>query len=386
MATTERNARQFTASVATRKEVPLMIGLMGPSGGGKTMSALELATGIQSVVDGNIMYIDSESNRALHYADRYKFEHVPFEAPFSPYDYIAALDYCKSKQGKIIIVDSMSNEHEGVGGVLEWHERELDRIAGQDYAKRERSTFLAWGKPKAARRALIQNILQSGGIHFIFCFRAKEKIKLVAGQQPMQLGWMPIAGEEYVYEMTLNCLLGPNAKGCPTFRATEVGEKMMIKLPSQFEKLFPLDGNGVSKVPLSKGIGAALATWAKGGDATIPTQQPSSTAAQAATSNARNGSQSQDETAKDYGKLYIAAAKQRWPEDTKTCVNIWMQDHPELTTNKAKYEWLVDPGNALEDPFGDDEEAAGAAQSGELFEDYEIDSPKELVKAGAAAS
>ena len=47
-------ARIFTARPAVRESVPLLIGLTGPSGGGKTFSALRLATGIQTVTGGDV--------------------------------------------------------------------------------------------------------------------------------------------------------------------------------------------------------------------------------------------------------------------------------------------------------------------------------------------
>jgi ABC-type sulfate/molybdate transport systems ATPase subunit len=52
--------RNFEARDAVREHVPLLIGLTGPSGGGKTFSALRLATGIQQVTGGDIYFVDTE--------------------------------------------------------------------------------------------------------------------------------------------------------------------------------------------------------------------------------------------------------------------------------------------------------------------------------------
>lgn len=252
--------RTFEDKPAVREHVPLMIGLMGPSGGGKTYSALRLATGIQRVSGGEIFVIDTEARRALHYAGAFKFRHVQFGAPFGPLDYLAAIEHCVRKGGKVVIVDSMSHEHEGPGGVLEMHEAEVQRLSGGDAKKAERIKMLAWSKPKAARRRMINSILQQP-CNFIFCFRAKEKIKVERGKEPEPRGFMPIAGEEFVYEMTLNALLLPNAGGVPTWQSNEIGEKQMIKLPEQFRSLL-LGAKG----PLSEQIGQELATWAAGAD------------------------------------------------------------------------------------------------------------------------
>lgn len=115
----------------------------------------------------------------------------------------------------------------------------------------------AWIKPAGNRRRLINGMLQLNA-NFIFCFRAKEKTKPVKGGGIQELGWMPIAGDEMLFEMTLNCLLPPQAKGVPQWTSDQVGEKMMMKLPRQFEKLFA-DGRA-----LDEAHGTALAEWAKG--------------------------------------------------------------------------------------------------------------------------
>jgi len=263
---TRKIERVFEDSIAVRRRVPLLVGLVGPSSGGKTASALELAHGIQLVTGGDIGAIDTESKRMLHYADipsfsdkskTFKFQHLPFGAPFSPLDYLAAIEHFYKKGVKTIIVDSMSHEHEGAGGVLEMHESELDRIAGNDWDKRNRAAMLAWAKPKAERRQLINAILQYD-VNFIFCFRAKEKIKMIPGKQPESRGWQPIAGEEFVFEMTLNCLLPPGVNGVPEWDPDEKAERQMIKLPVQFRNIL------TPGKALSIDIGRQLAQWAEG--------------------------------------------------------------------------------------------------------------------------
>ncbi len=245
--------RSFSDELAVRTKVPLMIGLVGPSGGGKTFSALRLATGIQRVHGGEIYVVDTEARRALHYADRFRFRHVIFEPPFGPLDYLAAIEHCAKRGAGVVIVDSMSHEHEGPGGVLEMHETEMQRMGGG-----EKYNFMAWARPKAERRRMINSILQLP-ISAIFCFRAKEKVKPVKGTKELaHLGFMPIAGEEFTFEMLVNCLLLPNAGGVPTWQSDEIGERATMKLPAQFAELF------ASAVPLSEEIGEALARWAEG--------------------------------------------------------------------------------------------------------------------------
>jgi hypothetical protein len=250
--------RQFTDSVGVRGNVPLLIGLVGPSGSGKTCSSLRLATGIQRVVGGDIWGIDTEANRMLHYADQYRVRHVPFASPFDPLSYLAAVEHCASKGAKIIIIDSASHMHEGPGGTLEQHEAECERLMKTWNASREKVQFAAWQRPKAELRRFLNSILQMR-INTLWCFRAKEKLKIVPGQNPKPLGFMPIAGDEMIYEMTLNCLLYPNSGGVPSWHPEEMGERAIIKLPQQFKSLFE------QPKPLDEDIGEALAKWAAGG-------------------------------------------------------------------------------------------------------------------------
>lgn len=253
--------RDFTASPAKRGAANLIIGLVGPSSSGKTYTALELATGIQSVVGGDIDLIDTEHGRALFYADPFKFNHVKFDAPYASLDYRDAILQSVKRGAKTIIVDSLSHEHDSEGGMLDYQDQELTRMAGQDYAKRERMQMLAWAKPKAARRKLLQAIATADA-NLILCFRAKNTSK--PGKDAngksvvIPMGFVPIAGEEFVFEASLSLLFHPNAGGVPTYNPDLVGERIALKIPKQFEWIKDHMG------PVDREIGARLAKWAAG--------------------------------------------------------------------------------------------------------------------------
>ena len=240
-----------------RESTPLLIGLIGPSGSGKTYSALRLATGIRKLRGGKLVGIDTEARRMLHYADEFPMTYLEFGAPFGSLRYLEALRAAAAKaEGGVVVVDSMSHEHEGEGGYLEYHESELQRMAGDDWKKRERMTFTAWIKPAGERRRLINGILQMN-CAFVFCFRAKEKLKLVKGQDPIQLGWQAIAGEEFAFEMTVRCLLQPGCNGVPDWSE----EAFKNGVPKRGAQHFPFVPNGAQ---LNEEIGERLAMWAKG--------------------------------------------------------------------------------------------------------------------------
>lgn len=264
--------RRFTHAPASRSSVPLLLGIAGPSGSGKTFSALRLGTGIVRAYGADpaesLFVIDTEAKRSSHYAPdpgsppgpgQFAFQRIDFLPPFAPLDYLAAIEHCIAHGARCIIIDSMSHEHEGEGGVLDMHEAELDRMAGDDWKKRDRCTARAWIKPKRDRRRLVQSIVQLG-CTCIFCFRAQEKLDWKRKDergQPRDMGWQPIAAAPLVYEMTARALLPPGSNGVPIWDPEREDERQLVKLPEQFREI--LRGK-----QLTEELGEAMARWAAG--------------------------------------------------------------------------------------------------------------------------
>lgn len=333
-------SRSFEPKPAVRASVPLLMGIMAPSGGGKTYSALRLAKGMQEVMGGDIFGIDTENGRMLHYADQFKFQHVPFEPPFGSLDYLEALRQCNKRGARITIVDSMSLEHIGEGGYLETAEAVVNRIAGDDYKKREAVKMLGWAKAGPLRQKMIEGIKQLDGC-FIFCFRAKEKTKPVKTNgktEIIDMGFMPIAGEEWVYEMAVNCMLEPRSDGVPTWRSDHIGERMMMKLPAQFRDIF------AEPRPLDESIGRALATWAKGGaSSSVSPARSSETPAPADTAapSRPSGGAAELSDAMQLADDSLAAAARKGSAALRTA---WQNlDHEEQTTLKARLDTVHKP-------------------------------------------
>jgi hypothetical protein len=86
------------------------------------------------------------------------------------------------------------------------------------YSLREKAQQSAWVQPKRDRRKMIQGAMRLN-MHIIWCFRAKKKIEMKAGQQPRELGYMPIAADELVFEMAATALLYPGSMGRPTWQS-----------------------------------------------------------------------------------------------------------------------------------------------------------------------
>lgn len=256
---------EWEATPAKREHVPLFIGIFGPSGGGKTYSSLRLAKGIQSVVGGKVYVVDTENRRALNYADDpdltrdgWSFEHVPFNAPFSSLRYLDAMKWCVSQGAKTIVIDSMSHEHGGEGGYLDEHDKDLDKFGGTDDRKRERNNMRAWIRPATERKKLIRGMLHLDA-NFVFTFRAKETVKPDGSGNVVEMGFVPEAGDAFLYEMTICALLMPVAGGVPTWRSKMPGEAQMIKPAKQFADLFAGEQR-----PLDEAHGRGLALWARG--------------------------------------------------------------------------------------------------------------------------
>jgi hypothetical protein len=242
----------YQAQPAIRSEEPLLLGMIGPPGGGKTLSSLKIAKGIQSVRGGDIILLDSEGGRAKKYGDQIPFKIVELPTTARSDVFLAAINAQLPANPAAIIVDSMSDEHEAY---LAWHDEQVPNMGGNEWA--------AWAKPAAARKKLISGILKIK-VPLIFTFRAKEKTKQ-DGRKIINIGWQPVAPLEIVHTLDLACLLPPRADGVPVWKSDKIGEDFVLKLPNY---LSPFIQKGE---PLSEAMGAAFARWAKG-ETAAPTQ------------------------------------------------------------------------------------------------------------------
>lgn len=156
----------FEIKKAVRKGAKICISLCGESGSGKTYSAIRLARGLVGK-NGKIGVIDTEQKRASLYADCFGgFDTIDLEAPFSPERYREAIKTFKEAGFDVIVIDSMSHEWEGEGGVL-WMADNCKTSSGK-----LRTDMGKWAVPKAEHRLLMQYILTSG-MHCILCYRVK---------------------------------------------------------------------------------------------------------------------------------------------------------------------------------------------------------------------
>lgn len=195
----------------------------GAAGSGKTASALRLATGITKQTGGDLFVIDTENRRSLRYSDTFRFHHFDFQPPFTAARYLEILLAADkiAKPGSVIVIDSMSHEHEGVGGMLQRADEFLNEKAGNDWKKREQLKMKSWQLPKEERRKFINQGLQRVSSHVIMCFRAKEKIKMLKGEggktEVVNVGWQVLGADEFAFESDVIFVLPPNSAGKPAW-------------------------------------------------------------------------------------------------------------------------------------------------------------------------
>ena len=178
---------------AERHQVKLRIGLSGPSGFGKTYSALLLAYGITG--DWNkIALIDTENKSASLYSHLGDFNVVSLEEPFAPERYLEAIKLCEGSEIELIIIDSISHEWQSNGGCLEIHEQ----LGGR---------YQDWAKVTPRHNAFVDGIIQSK-CHIITTTRRKVDYSLDKDgngkTKVMKLGTKSITREGFEYELTVN--------------------------------------------------------------------------------------------------------------------------------------------------------------------------------------
>lgn len=230
---------------ATKKQAKLRAAIYGPSGAGKTFTALRVASGM----GGKIAVIDTERGSAEKYADRFEFD-VCNPDSLTIDGYLAAFREAAREGYTVLIVDSLSHA---------WQEllAEIDKLAA---AKYRGNTWSAWSEGTPKQRKLVDAILAYPG-HVIATMRADtEWAQEQDGRgkvKPVKIGLKPQQGKGIEYEFDL--LIGINLDHLATVEKDRTGkfQDSMIEKPGE-------------------DFGRELAAWLSDGEAAPqrPAQRP----------------------------------------------------------------------------------------------------------------
>ncbi len=250
---------------------PLGVGIIGPPGSGKTRSVLRLLEGARRVRPGQpVVLIDTEG-RSRKYSPKpgekadpskgtYDFLRIDLDPPYRSDRCLEAIKQALKVNPAAIGFDTLSDEHDGEGGYLEWHDA-IEALAHGEPGNVGGNAWAAWSKPAAARKRLTTALLHID-VPLFFTFRAAEKTaqeKDNRGKQKVvKLGWMPIAPLLIVKSLDLTCILPWDSKGTPVWKMQDLpGEDFVRKWP---EHLLGIIDAG----QLTEDTGEALARWAMG--------------------------------------------------------------------------------------------------------------------------
>lgn len=194
---------KFQVKKAVREKIYPKIALIAPSGGGKTYSALRLATGMAEQMkedtgkEASILLANTEQKRGYYYADEFRYDIVDIDAPHEPEKYIDLINFAVESGYSILIIDSSSHEWEGSGGCL-------------DLQKRAGGTYQAWAKV-TPRHARFINAIADSPITIIATMRAKDQYELTKDNEGkinvQKLGAGAKQREGFEYEFTCTFML-----------------------------------------------------------------------------------------------------------------------------------------------------------------------------------
>ena len=173
-----------------RRQAKIKIGLQGCAGGGKTYSSLLLAKGLTNGDFSKVAIIDTENGSADLYAHLGNYNVLSLAPPFTPENYIKAIDVCEKAGIEVIIIDSISHEWDEL---LDFH----SKLAG--------NSFTNWAKVTPRQKAFVDKILQTNA-HIIATMRTKQDYVLNQKDGkfiPEKVGLKSVQRDGLDYEFTL---------------------------------------------------------------------------------------------------------------------------------------------------------------------------------------
>lgn len=177
---------------AVRSEAKARVALLGPTGAGKTLTALEWATILAA--GGKVAVIDTENASASLYADQYGFDTAPWWPPYDATK-LAAVIADAAKTYDVIVLDSLTHFWAGDGGVLDIVDRNT----------KGGNSFSAWKIGTPIWRGLLDALIFAP-CHVVVTMRSKMDHILTQdnGRTKVEkVGMAPQARNDVEYEFTI---------------------------------------------------------------------------------------------------------------------------------------------------------------------------------------
>jgi AAA domain-containing protein len=184
----------LTFSRANKEQAKARIALTGPTGSGKTYTALVAATGLGE----RVAVIDTERGSASKYADEFTFDTLQLTS-FEPPALVEALAVAAHAGYEVLIIDSFSHFWSGSGGILEQVDNAAKRSGGGN-------SFAGWKEARPMERAMLDALLAYPG-HVIVTMRTKTEYVVDTDERgrkvPRKVGLKPEQREGIEYEFDI---------------------------------------------------------------------------------------------------------------------------------------------------------------------------------------
>lgn len=206
---------------AVKEKLKARVAIDGPTGSGKTWTALQLAR-ILAGPDGLVGVVDTENRSAAYYAPSagqlaglepierlnyydapYVFGHLPVSPPYSPVQLVDVIKNAAIELGEngVLVIDSLTHFWNGEGGTLDV----VDAAA-----QRSGNSFAGWKEGTPAQRHMLDTIIHAQ-CHVVVTMRSKMEYVLEEsvgsrGQKitaPRKIGMAPEQRSGIEYEFTV---------------------------------------------------------------------------------------------------------------------------------------------------------------------------------------